>query len=159
MVATVLAVLRLREFFTDRGKLTFRATVQRTLTPSPAGAATTHEVASEPRVVFTVTNVGRRKLRVMGFGVRMGWYWKRPRKRDREIRPFLTEDFPRDVGEGETMQFDDPMYAAQLDKPHIVAAFVYDSLGSRWDLPRRDFRNARDPRLDIPPEVLRRRSP
>ncbi|SRR6266545_5146980 len=159
VVATVLGVLRLREFFTDRGRLKFRATVQHTLNPSPPGAPTTHQPdASGPRVVFTVTNVGRRKLRVMGFGVRMGWYWRRPRKRDRELCPFLTADFPRDLGEGETMQFDDPMYAAQLRKPRVVAAFVYDSLGKRWDLPKSSLRIARDPTsFALPPEVFRRR--
>ena len=158
VVATVLAVLRVREFFADRGHLKFRSSVQHTLTPAPPGAAPTHQLASGPRVVFTVTNVGRRKLRVMGFGIRMGWSWKRRRKRDRKWRPFLTQHFPRDLGEGETMEFDDPVYQRLLTGPHITTAFVYDSLGGCWELPRRSFRNARDPTsLTLPPEVLQRR--
>jgi hypothetical protein len=157
LLSTVLAVLRLREFFADRGRLEFRATVQRTYNPSPPGADTTHHAPSEPRVVFTVTNVGRRKLRIMGFGVRIGWYWKRPRRRDREIRMHQTSDFPRDLGEGETMEFDDPIYQAQLKHPH-VAAFVYDSLGGRWELPSSDLSDARHPKVELPSQVFQRRS-
>jgi len=155
-VSTVLAVLRLREFFTDRGKLKFRAMLQRAYKPSAPGATTTHAPASE-RVVFTVTNVGRRKLRVMGFGVRMRWDWKHLRGRGRELRVFLNEDFPRDLGESETMEFDDPMYLGQLKVKHTGAAFVYDSRGECWHLPRRDLRLARNPPAELPPEVWQRR--
>ena len=157
MLSTVLAVVRLREFFVDRGSLKFRATVQRLYRPSAPGAATSLEAESEPHVVFTVTNVGRRKLRVMGFGVRMRWHWRHPRARGREIRSQLKGDFPRDLGEGETMEFDNPRYQAQLKVDRTGRAFVYDSLGGCWELPRRDFRLARQPSLELPPEFLERR--
>ena len=108
------------------------------------------------REFFTVTNVGRRKLRVMGFGVRMRWHWKHPRARSREMRSHQGTDFPRDLGEGETMEFDDPMYQAQLKLERTGGAFVYDSLGGCWELPRRHLRLARQPELELPREVLQR---
>jgi hypothetical protein len=58
------------------------------------------------------------------------------------------------------MEFDDPMYAARLGSPHMVAGFVYDSLGGCWDLPRSDVRIVCDPsRFTLPPEVFKRRPP
>lgn len=73
VLSTLLAAHRFWESRRDRGRLRFRANWQQQYEPSASTAGTTHQVASPPEVIFTVTNVGRRPVLVTGFGIRLKW--------------------------------------------------------------------------------------
>jgi len=133
LVATVVAALQWHAHRRDRRRVRLDAAVQQAFDPTPPDSAFTRVAASEPQIVFTVTNIGRRPVRITHFGVRFGIRWGEVRKRRREFLTQPRPELPLDLTEGETCELRGPSFAGQVKLPDATAVFVCDSLGHRWE--------------------------
>ena len=114
------------------------------------------QASGPPTVKLFVTNIGRRKVRLVGIGYRYRRRLTRPWRAPMEPVIAIAPPFPVDLVEGETMEIGDPAFTGIIQRTtRLVRVFVQDSLGGKHAISRkrlREIQTGKDPLPEgVPP--------